>query len=250
MSSLARLILLSSNFASQAFKEFYESSGWLVSHSSQGFLTRQRTRDSAVLCVHGGSTATVVALLDGRWLISANVGDSSAILCGAGNNLRTKPIAEWTPLSGGDPNTGKNGALLASTTSRRTVDVDVGDYVLANSEAASCTEISADHSPENGAEFQRVQRVRAHKSKDGFPELSFVYDRLSASKLTCPDIFEYYQGTDGEAVLRKTGRGAYYKNVRNEWATLVATPESAPFQDALAFTRSLGDLHLQTYGVS
>jgi hypothetical protein len=42
----------------------------------------------------------------------------------------------------------------------------------------------------------------------------------------------------------------YYKNVRNEWASLVATPPSAQFQDALAFTRSLGDFHLQTYGVS
>ncbi|CAN0529866.1 unnamed protein product, partial [Ectocarpus sp. 12 AP-2014] len=42
----------------------------------------------------------------------------------------------------------------------------------------------------------------------------------------------------------------YYKNVRKEWASLVATPTSARFQDALAFTRSIGDFHLQTYGVS
>ncbi|CAN0308433.1 unnamed protein product, partial [Hapterophycus canaliculatus] len=37
----------------------------------------------------------------------------------------------------------------------------------------------------------------------------------------------------------------YYKNVRKEWASLVATPLSARFQDALAFTRSIGDFHLQ-----
>ena len=41
---------------------------------------------------------------------------------------------------------------------------------------------------------------------------------------------------------------SYYKNVRKEWASLVATPSYARFQDALAFTRSLGDLHLHTYG--
>lgn len=41
---------------------------------------------------------------------------------------------------------------------------------------------------------------------------------------------------------------SYYKNIRREWASLVATPPSARFQDALAFTRSLGDLHLHTYG--
>lgn len=30
----------------------------------------------------------------------------------------------------------------------------------------------------------------------------------------------------------------------------MATPSSARFQDALAFTRSLGDLHLHTYGIT
>ena len=44
--------------------------------------------------------------------------------------------------------------------------------------------------------------------------------------------------------------GTYYKNVRSEWASIVATPPQTGFQDALAFTRSLGDLHLQSYGVS
>ena len=43
---------------------------------------------------------------------------------------------------------------------------------------------------------------------------------------------------------------SYYKNVRKEWASLVSTPTYAKFQDALAFTRSLGDLHLHTYGTN
>lgn len=38
--------------------------------------------------------------------------------------------------------------------------------------------------------------------------------------------------------------------MRREWASLVSTPTYARFQDALAFTRSLGDLHLHTYGVT
>lgn len=41
---------------------------------------------------------------------------------------------------------------------------------------------------------------------------------------------------------------SYFKNVRKEWASLVSTPPYAQFQDALAFTRSLGDLHLHLYG--
>jgi serine/threonine protein phosphatase PrpC len=43
---------------------------------------------------------------------------------------------------------------------------------------------------------------------------------------------------------------SYYKNVRKEWASLVAAPSYARFQDALAFTRSIGDFHLHVYGLS
>jgi serine/threonine protein phosphatase PrpC len=108
-------------------------------------------------------------------------------------------------------------------------------------------ELSADHSPESHTEFARMHRFRPHAALAHHPELLFVYDTLTASKLACPPIFEL-DARNGR--LAKTERGSYYKNVRCEWATLVATPPHAPFQDALAFTRSLGDLHLQTYGVS
>ena len=46
----------------------------------------------------------------------------------------------------------------------------------------------------------------------------------------------------------KTNAGVYYKNVRAEFATLVCTPAHAEYQDGLAFTRSLGDFYLHTYG--
>jgi hypothetical protein len=108
-------------------------------------------------------------------------------------------------------------------------------------------ELSADHSPESGTEFARMHSYRPHRELPHHPELLFVYDTLTASKLACPPIFDVDTSSGRTS---KTERGAYYKNVRCEWATLVATPPHAPFQDALAFTRSLGDLHLQTYGVS
>ena len=38
-------------------------------------------------------------------------------------------------------------------------------------------------------------------------------------------------GDGGVPVL--TSKGSYYKNVRKEWASLVSTPASARFQDAL-----------------
>lgn len=74
-----------------------------------------------------------------------------------------------------------------------------------------------------------------------------MYDTLTSAKTNCPDIFAR---DPVSRQLSVTNRGQYYKNVRNEWATLVATPPMARFQDALAFTRSLGDFHLQSYGVS
>jgi len=75
----------------------------------------------------------------------------------------------------------------------------------------------------------------------------FVYDAPSYSKYDCPDVFRV-EGSAATPVVTNNGR--YYKSVRNEWATLVTTPPHSRFQDALAFTRSVGDLHLQTYGVT
>jgi serine/threonine protein phosphatase PrpC len=95
-----------------------------------------------------------------------------------------------------------------------------------------------------------MRQYRPNPTDKTLPALSFVYDTLTASKLQCPPIFQVSKDSHSQEVVTRTGRGTYYKNVRNEWATLVATPPGAAFQDALAFTRSIGDLHLQTYGVS
>jgi hypothetical protein len=71
-----------------------------------------------------------------------------------------------------------------------------------------------------------------------------VYDASQQDKSRCPPVFEL----DGSGNPVVTNRGSYYKNVRREWASLVAAPPSAKFQDALAFTRSIGDFHLHIYG--
>lgn len=200
-----------------------------------------------MLCVHGGTTATVIAVIDGRWAVVGNVGDSTGIVCG-GKPQCMRNMSEWPSLP---PLNGKvNGGLVVNTPARNNVDVDTAQYEMNNSIAGTWYEVSADHSPENVDEFYRIRKQRPHPGNPAYPELSFVYDSLSSSKARSPAIYECYEGTDGSVSLRKSERGSYYKNVRNEWATLVATPPNASFQDALAFTRSLGDLHLQVYGVS
>ena len=80
-----------------------------------------------------------------------------------------------------------------------------------------------------------------------WPEMRFVYDAQARVKHECRSCFAVDGRTGTPSV---TSCGEYYKNVRSEWASLVTTPPTARFQDALAFTRSIGDLHLHAYGVS
>lgn len=267
------------------FQAVYEDQGWIVTRAPEGYLLRSRGTGGAPLCVHGGTTATVLIVLDGRRLIVSNVGDSTAIISGLGAAGKLHPIEDWVPATGGSSvglPTGVSqgagaavgagagaGAPAAALPAVTPLPVSYGQvagapptsscaysaaaalsrasYVPVPAEVASSyMELSADHSPESHTEFLRMHRYRPCTAGEGRPELLFVYDTLTASKLSCPPIFE----ADGGGNLGKTERGSYYKNVRCEWATLVATPPHAPFQDALAFTRSLGDLHLQTYGVS
>ena len=118
-------------------------------------------------------------------------------------------------------------------------------------------ELSAEHSPESVDEYCRClqthpeTKAKSANSNAGgppaTPQLRFVYDAPSFSKNQCPRIFRRDHVSEKGFVV--TNKGSYYKNVRNEWASLVTTPPYAKFQDALAFTRSLGDLHLHSYGV-
>ena len=120
--------------------------------------------------------------------------------------------------------------------------------------------ITAEHSPESMTEYIRLCNYRPHpdtKTNSNHttnpnptiprPELLTIYDDSSQNdKSRCPHIFT----CSAESHLSITNNGRYYKNVRKEWASLVAVPPSAKFHDALAFTRSLGDFHLHTYGKS
>ena len=205
---------------------YYRDQGWSITEGPEGFLLRRRHEAQAWMCVHGGTTVTVAVMVHGRRLVIANVGDSTALLAGVAADASVRPVAEWNDLS-----TASDKHSVAACGSAGVTAV---------------TQLSCDHSPENESEFKRMRAFRPCQHRRHHPELLFVYDTLSSSKLSCPPIFSLDDAGNPHA----TGRGAYYKNVRNEWATLVAVPPFARFQDALAFTRSVGDFHLQTYGVS
>lgn len=207
----------------QAFREHYKNLNIECQEEEGGFLLKRNRSRTGWNCVHGGSTASVAVILDGGILISANVGDSTSLLCGLGNS--TKPSFRFSTF---EPESCEN-------------DPE-------NKGFKSYAVVTAEHSPETPSEYVRMRNFRPCPQRGkNFSEMLFVYDAPSYSKYDCPSVFNIDPSTGYPAV---TNNGRYYKSVRSEWATLVTTPPSSRFQDALAFTRSIGDLHLQTYGVS
>ena len=78
------------------------------------------------------------------------------------------------------------------------------------------------------------------RGEDGMPTVRLVYDILRSS--------ESVPLWSSTAYLAPPPPGHYYKNVRNEIATM-ATCET-PHPSKLAFLRTLGDYSLQCHGIS
>lgn len=163
---------------------------------------------------------------------------------------RKSSASAWSCTHGGTTAT----VVIVFGGSNRMIVANVGDSTalwggLDHDGQPLYEELSAEHSPENVDEFKRIRNFRPDDT-GRMPQLRFVYDASSMSKATCPPIFEVDE-EDFDSI-RRTNGGSYFKNVRSEFATLVTTPPSpmARFQDALAFTRSLADYHLNSFGVS
>lgn len=242
-------------------REFYEASGAIVYEQPEGFLVKQDLRTHVFANVRGGTTATVVVILDGgRKIIASNVGDSTAMLGASRSVLSDDDIKICgrrgsTPVDGSKENLSSHeeteeeeedvvdeiyDACVQIPQCPSSVEDDVdGQRILTNLLA-----LTGDHSAECATEFLRARNARCSEEDPSLPELRFLYDTCSLRGRRLP-IFSL----GGKGELRHNFPGDYYKNVRDEWATVVATPVSSLFPDALAFTRSLGDLHMHAYGV-
>jgi serine/threonine protein phosphatase PrpC len=104
-------------------------------------------------------------------------------------------------------------------------------YLLPNGD--SKLELTSDQSLEKFEEFKRIHDCGGLA----------VYDDQTCEKHLCPSIYIKNENDDN---FVKTENGIYYKTVSEEWATLVSSPSG---DDALAMSRSLGDLSLKKYGV-
>jgi serine/threonine protein phosphatase PrpC len=261
--------------------------GWRVERSGGGYLLRTRPPPASPgtpQCVHGGTTATVVVVLDGKRVVCANVGDSGAMAVGSA--LRPPAAPEECGRQGGRQGAGAEaaaavgGAAGGGGAPRRLLPLSLwtplpppppppelppaAPFFVGGGGAPpppppppppphaaheiGFLELSADHSPTDEGEYRRMAAFRPQPgSAPRAPLACFQYD--SISPLRSPGGLPIFVTESGGALVKRSV-GGYYKNVRSEWASLVATPASAAFHDALAFTRSLGDFHLQSYGVT
>ncbi|KAG6604533.1 Uridine phosphorylase [Phytophthora cinnamomi] len=213
-------------------RDLYERAGHFVEeHQPDGFLVRHNWHTGTVASVRGGTTATVVVVLNGRMYL-ANVGDSAALM------ISTRPAmrADDVKVHGND------GADVLRQNEQLNDDSSEGNN---HTPRSNILILSGNHSPESATEFFRARSTRRSSLDAALPALRFVYDSTEPKSRRLP---VFTLANNGE--LHRNPRGDYYKNVRDEWATVVATPFTSLFPDALAFTRSLGDFHMHSYGVS
>jgi hypothetical protein len=197
------------------FAQHLTGQGWTVKETG-GVLMKRRGLTCPWTCVHGGTSGSVVALVEGRRILVANVGDSSALLALKGRTLLQSDLIQHSLWTDG-------GGVMAPCAEPGTV----GDPGVPRGPAVDQTLIlTADHSPESLREFGRMRLTHPHPANPAAPHLVVVYDAPSTNKLKCAPVFEL----DAAGKPYVTGRGRYYKNVRREWASLVATPPRARFQ--------------------
>ncbi|CAM9709405.1 unnamed protein product, partial [Phaeothamnion confervicola] len=183
-----------------AFREHLTAQGWAVKEQG-GYLMKRRSLAQPWTCVHGGTSGSVVAVVEGRRLLTANVGDSSCLLAAPCTDPGT---VGHVPGPGGAPAPAVNiGAGETPTAADAAATADVQTLLL-----------TADHSPESRREFCRMRLTHPSPANPRVPNLLVVYDSPTPVKLKCNPVFEL----DASGTPRVTGRGRYYKNVRREWA--------------------------------
>lgn len=225
--TLIRAFVLAHEYVKESLREEITKKGFKVTENIEGDQTywtyRRNNLHGEWICIHGGTTCTIVAIVD-YMKYTVNVGDSDAVLFDRVPIFNQAKDLQYL----GDSAEFTDGHVP------ETMEGVATNYMLLN----------ASHSPENTNEFNRM---RAFCEARHMPNMRFIYDDPKKYKSQCPPIFSV--DASGVASINTTG-GVYCKNLRGELASLVNVPASARFPDALAFTRSIGDLHLHVYGVT
>ena len=218
------------NHLKEWFTQSLTNNNYKVMESKEGYLLKRYTDNQPWQSLRGGTTCTIIAIID-KMVYCSNVGDSTATLCSKVPIFN--PEKQLTYLG--------DSATPSSTPFTQPVSTS------AESTALSTTmEINANHSPDNPSEFCRLRQFQQRLGNPLHPASHLVYDSKLNDKVRCSPIFT----VDASGNPTITNNGTYCKNVRHEYATLLTTPSTARFSESLAFTRSVGDFYMQTYGVT
>ena len=205
-----------------AFVEYATQQNFEAKIDENGVVLQRKTPNSPFTSISGGSTLSIVVFKNGI-LYSANVGDSTGMLCVKKPTLKLSDIKYERDVA-------RDGFTRSNTD---------------NTPVSSLIITSDTHSPEDVDEYIRIRNFRRSGDK---AELLFVFDDQDREKPSCPHVFKISE--DGTPTVEVPANQFYYKNVRKDRATYVCAPYSANHPDALASTRSIGDFNLNTYGVS
>lgn len=205
-----------------AFVDYATQRGCEAKIDENGVVLQRKNPNYEFSSISGGSTLSIIVFKKGI-LYSANVGDSTGMLCVKNPTLKPSDI--------------KYERDVARDGFTRTNDD--------NTPVSSLIITSDTHSPENADEYIRIRNYRRSGDR---AELLFIFDDQDCEKPSCPPVFQISE--DGTPTVALPENHYYYKNVRKEHATYVCAPYSANYPDALASTRSIGDFNLNTFGVS
>lgn len=187
-----------------------------------GVVLQRKNSNYTFTPIGGGSTLSIIVFKNGI-LYSANVGDSTGMLCVKNPTLK-----------------------LSNIKYERDVARDGFARINSDNTPVSSLVITSDtHSPESVDEYIRIRDFRRSGDK---AELLFVFDDQDREKPSCPPVFQISE--DGTPTVVVPENQYYYKNVRKDRATYVCATYGTNYPDALASTRSIGDFNLNTFGVS
>lgn len=159
----------------QGFKVELTGQGYDVCESPEGYLLKSKKGLQQWSCIHGGSTCSIFALVDGV-LFTANVGDSTGLICS------TLPILSKSDIC-------IKGDAAVSDSTRKKYNCCVAPDDSDKWDKSQTLIVTAEHSPESPYEFLRLRDFRPRVDCPEQPSLNIVYDTPAHEKAKCPPVF-------------------------------------------------------------
>lgn len=222
-----------------SFRAELKRQGFDVITTADGYLMKRKQATDNWSCVHGGTSCSIVALIN-HDLYIANVGDSTGILCSSFGVLAASDLLYVRDAA--VPEEKSRGTLATKSQMQHSIEVPghfpssaavhdnsnssppettaatASGGSVAGSVAASTTEsrsstlvITAEHSPECPYEYERLLSFRAREGSPTVPALVVVYDSNSSDKTRCAPCFE--RDSAGKPCVTNKGRLVHYERL-------------------------------------